>query len=83
MSDMSLIYQGRCWKLGDDVSSDELISAQHVFEYDPQVLRKHLLEERLSQFASQAQSPLFGNEGYRRGANRGTDATSYLPTRHL
>ncbi|CAN1546953.1 LeuD 3-isopropylmalate dehydratase small subunit [Burkholderiaceae bacterium] len=56
MSDMSLIYQGRCWKLGDDVSSDELISAQHVFEYDPQVLRKHLLEERLSQFASQAQS---------------------------
>lgn len=56
MPDKSLIYQGRCWKLGDDVSSDELISAQHVFEYDPQVLRMHLLEERLPQFASQAQA---------------------------
>lgn len=56
MPDTSLIYQGRCWKLGDDVSSDELISAQHVFEYDPQVLRKHLLEERLPQFATEAQA---------------------------
>lgn len=51
---MSLIYEGRCWKLGDDVSSDELISAQHVYEYDPQILRKHLLAERLPAFAAQA-----------------------------
>lgn len=56
MPDTSLIYQGRCWKLGDDVSSDELISAQHVFEYDPQVLRKHLLQERLPRFASEAKA---------------------------
>jgi 3-isopropylmalate/(R)-2-methylmalate dehydratase small subunit len=53
---MSLIYEGRCWKLGDDISSDELISTQHVFEYDPQELRKHVLEERLPQLAVQAQA---------------------------
>lgn len=53
---MNLVYEGRCWKLGDDVSSDELISAQHVFEYDPQKLREHLLEERLPDFAKQARA---------------------------
>lgn len=51
---MSLVYEGRCWKLGDDVSSDELISAQHVFEYDPQKLRQHFLQERLPELAKQA-----------------------------
>ncbi|HYG41777.1 MAG TPA: 3-isopropylmalate dehydratase [Bordetella sp.] len=51
---MNLIYQGRCWKLDDDVSSDELISARHVFEYDPEQLRKHLLAETRPELATQA-----------------------------
>lgn len=51
---MSLIYQGRCWKLDDDVSSDELISARHVFDYDPDVLRRHLLAEVRPELAAEA-----------------------------
>lgn len=51
----SLVREGRCWKLGDDVSSDALISARHVFEYDPRLLRKHLLAEERAEFAAQAQ----------------------------
>ncbi len=50
-----LVRRGRVWKLGDDVSSDELINARHVFEYDPRILRKHLLHDLLPEFAEQAQ----------------------------
>lgn len=53
---MDLIYQGRCWKLDHNVSSDELISARHVFEYDPQQLRKHLLHEVRPEFSGEAQA---------------------------
>lgn len=55
MSDASLVLEGRCWKLGDDVSSDALISARHVFEYDPRLLRRHLLAEERPAFAAEAQ----------------------------
>lgn len=47
---------GRCWKLEDDVSSDALIAANHVFEYDPRILRRHLLEETRPELAAQAQA---------------------------
>lgn len=53
---MSMILEGRCWKLGDDVSSDELISARHVYEYDPRQLRKHLLAEPRPEFAREARA---------------------------
>lgn len=53
---MELLYEGRCWMLGDDVSSDDLISARHVFEYDPEKLRNHLFEERNPLFARQVQA---------------------------
>lgn len=46
--------RGRVWKLGDDVSSDLLISAEHVYEYDPRELRKHLLHDLRPELASQA-----------------------------
>jgi 3-isopropylmalate/(R)-2-methylmalate dehydratase small subunit len=49
-----LVLAGRCWRLGDDVSSDALISARHVFEYDPRMLRKHLLAEVRPEFAAAA-----------------------------
>lgn len=51
---MNLTLEGRCWKLGDDVSSDELISARHVYEYDPRQLRKYLLAELRPAFAAEA-----------------------------
>ena len=51
-----LIHKGRVWKLGDDVASDLLISANHVFEYDPRMLRKHLLHEVRPELAGQARA---------------------------
>ncbi|MEM5386662.1 3-isopropylmalate dehydratase [Paraburkholderia phymatum] len=47
---------GRVWKLPDDVSSDALISASHVFNYDPRALRKHLLFEVRPEIAEEARS---------------------------
>jgi 3-isopropylmalate/(R)-2-methylmalate dehydratase small subunit len=49
-----LVRKGRVWKLGDDVASDLLISANHVFEYDPRMLRKHLLHEVRPELAGEA-----------------------------
>ncbi|MDR5815616.1 3-isopropylmalate dehydratase [Caballeronia sp. LZ033] len=49
-----LTTTGRVWKLPDDVSSDALISANHVFNYDPRVLRKHLLHEVRPEIAEDA-----------------------------
>jgi 3-isopropylmalate/(R)-2-methylmalate dehydratase small subunit len=46
---------GRAWKFSSDISSDQLISAQHVFEFDPRMLRHHLLAEVRPEFAQQAQ----------------------------
>ncbi|MFO1395499.1 MAG: 3-isopropylmalate dehydratase [Burkholderiales bacterium] len=51
----NLIRAGRCWKIGDDVASDALISAHHTFEYDPKVLRKHLLHDLRPELAGLAQ----------------------------
>jgi len=47
---------GRCWKIGDDVASDALISARHTFEYDPKVLRRFLLQDLRPELAGQAQA---------------------------
>ena len=52
---MTTLTTGRCWKLPDDVSSDALIAASHVFEYDPRMLRKHLLHELRPELAATAQ----------------------------
>ena len=46
---------GRAWKFAGDISSDQLISARHVFEFDPRMLRHHLLAEVRPEFAQQAQ----------------------------
>lgn len=47
---------GRAWKFSSDISSDQLISARHVFEFDPRMLRHHLLAEVRPEFAAQAQA---------------------------
>jgi 3-isopropylmalate/(R)-2-methylmalate dehydratase small subunit len=49
------IRSGRAWKFSGDISSDQLISARHVFEFDPRMLRHHLLAEVRPEFAQQAQ----------------------------
>ncbi len=52
---MTESYRGRCWRFGDDLASDELIPPQHVFEYDPKILRRHLLAEVRPELSQQAQ----------------------------
>ena len=47
-------YGGRCWRFGDDLASDQLIQPQHVFEYDPKILRRHLLAEVRPELAQEA-----------------------------
>ena len=39
-------YTGTCWKLPDAVSSDQLIGPAHVFDFEAETLRKHLLDDR-------------------------------------
>ncbi|MBB3212935.1 3-isopropylmalate/(R)-2-methylmalate dehydratase small subunit [Herbaspirillum sp. Sphag1AN] len=46
--------RGRAWKFEQDISSDQLISARHVFEFDPRLLSKHLLHELRPELAQQA-----------------------------
>jgi 3-isopropylmalate/(R)-2-methylmalate dehydratase small subunit len=53
---MSMLRGGRCWKLPDQVSSDQLIGSHLAFEFDPQILRKHLLAELRPELAAEAQS---------------------------
>ncbi len=51
---MSMVRSGRCWKLPDDVSSDQLIGSHLAFQFDPKVLRRHLLEELRPEIAREA-----------------------------
>jgi len=64
-------YDGRCWKLPDDISSDQLIGAQHVFDFDPQVLRKHLLAEFRPEIAANAKEGdiLLAGDNFANGSN--------------
>src|SRR5690606_36799817 len=48
-------YGGRCWRFGDDLASDQLLPPQHVFEYDPKLLRRCLLAEPRPELTQQAQ----------------------------
>ncbi len=45
---------GRSWKFDKDLSSDQLISANHVFEFDARMLRHHLLAEVKPELAKEA-----------------------------
>lgn len=49
------LSSGRAWKFSSDISSDQLIAARHVFEFDPRLLRRHLLADVRPEFAQQAQ----------------------------
>ncbi|WP_431858257.1 hypothetical protein [Azospirillum sp.] len=53
---MTEVFSGRCWRFGDDLASDQLIPPQHVFEYDPAVLRRHLLAEVRPELSAEARA---------------------------
>ncbi len=42
--------RGKCWKLGDDVSTDDIIPARYLDTTDPQALAAHCMEDADPQF---------------------------------
>ena len=47
-----MIVQGRVWKLGDHVDTDQLVPGRFLSLTDPQELGKHCLEDVLPEFAA-------------------------------
>ena len=79
---MSTRREGRCWRFGDEISSDQLINARHVFEYEPAVLARHLLEELRPEFAGGAQAGDLLVAG-RRFAHGSNHSHPFIAMRHL
>jgi 3-isopropylmalate/(R)-2-methylmalate dehydratase small subunit len=44
-----MIFEGRCWKFGDNIPTDALVKAQYVFE-PMDVMAKHVLEDLNPEF---------------------------------
>jgi len=47
-----LIFEGRAWKLGDNVNTDMIIPGRYLDRYDPKHLAAHALEGACKEFAS-------------------------------
>ncbi|KZY39816.1 3-isopropylmalate dehydratase [Roseovarius sp. HI0049] len=64
-------YKGTCWKLPDGVSSDQLIGPSHVFDFEAETLRKHLLEEVDPRIAAEAKpgDVLVAGRNFAQGSN--------------
>ena len=64
-------YTGTCWKLPDAVSSDQLIGPAHVFDFEAETLRKHLLEEIDPRIAAEAKPGdiLLAGRNFAQGSN--------------
>jgi len=45
-----MIVQGRAWKLGDNVDTDQLVPGRYLSLTDPQELASHCLEDLIPQF---------------------------------
>lgn len=50
------INSGRCWKLGDSVSNDQLMASKWVFDYELAILTKNILVDLIPQFAAEAKA---------------------------
>lgn len=50
------ISRGRCWKLGDSVSNDQLIASKWVFDYDLAILTKNIMVDVVPEFPSVAKA---------------------------
>ncbi len=51
---MRRVIEGRVWVLGDDVDTDQIISGKYLTTIDPELLKRHVLEIALPEFAAQA-----------------------------
>ena len=47
---------GRCWKLGSNISNDQLMSSKWVFDYDLKILTRNILVDIIAQFPDEAKS---------------------------
>ncbi len=47
---MNLVRRGRCWKVGDDISNDQLLSSRFVFDYNLDILTKNCLVDVIPEF---------------------------------
>jgi 3-isopropylmalate/(R)-2-methylmalate dehydratase small subunit len=50
-----MAFQGKVWKFGDDVNTDEIIPARYLSLTDPAELAKHVMEDADPQFPSKVQ----------------------------
>ena len=48
------VTTGRCWRLGDNISNDQLMSSKWVFDYDLKILTRNILADVIPEFADQA-----------------------------
>ena len=51
----SLLAQGRVWKFGDNVNTDEIIPARYLNISDPEILAQHCMEDADATFAGKVQ----------------------------
>lgn len=47
-----MVFQGKAWKFGDDVNTDEIIPARYLSFTDPAKLAKHVMEDADPAFPS-------------------------------
>lgn len=47
--------QGKCWKFGDDVNTDEIIPARYLNTTDPDELAAHCMEDADPEFVNKAE----------------------------
>ena len=50
-----MAFQGKVWKFGDDVNTDEIIPARYLSLTDPTELAKHVMEDADPEFPSKVQ----------------------------
>lgn len=50
------VLRGRCWKLGDSISNDQLMASRFVFDYDLSILTKNIMADVVPDFAAEAKS---------------------------
>jgi len=67
-----MIVEGRVWKLGDNVDTDQLVPGRYLSLTDPQELASHCLEDTVPQFREEVRPGdiVVGGENFGCGSSR-------------